>query len=231
MELEEPIVKSHADEPEFATEDVMDRSRSPSVEPLTLARLVQRITPQDIFDILKSREFYTAWIDDRRCLRGIVAYHFHIDKNNCLDTNDNVESKCIYAIVDERPSRSRSKKPHTVLAIAQDYEHRRERLRNRIPILVKFPDDLEKRDSEHWSLSNRDFEFEIFARFKPYKVQHHISQKGCRLDIPREEWADPLGTKPTEKEFSKVWYGGLGRLSKEPGRDFYTNEQNGTVWQ
>lgn len=197
---------------EVAVEDTAKRSRSPSVVPSVLLRQVQRITPKDVYDIIETEKIIcTAWIDDRRSLRGIVAHHFHLDNYN--------PDKCVYAIIDERPSRSRSKKPHTVLAIGQEYEQSGTQRQ----IFVKFPDDITKRDSEHWRLSDRDFEAELFMRFRPYKVQHHFGSAPCNSKVFAMEMAKVL--------FEAIYLGD-GRLSKEPGRGFYISEQNnpGTVW-
>lgn len=167
-------------------------------------------------DALESREAkYTTWVDDRRSLRGIIAHHYHVSVSNG-DT-------CIYAVIDERPSRSRSKRPHTVLAISQNYDHKSEPKTHRI--LVRYPDSSNKRDSENWSLFDRDFESEVVARFRPYKVQHYLDARYCRT-VPLSKQTH------SDKRLNEELYGGEGRLPKEPGRGFFYTEQNnpGTVW-
>lgn len=230
---ENPIAKfSEADEAmsEQVMEDVATRSRSPSIVPSELVSSVQRITAEDVYTVLETKDvFCTAWVDDRRSLRGIVAHHFHM--------NDEHADKCVYAIIDERPSRSRSKKPHTVLAINQQYQHRPFAvLGNELEAFVKFPDDTKKRDSEHWWLNDREFEAEVIARFRPYKLQHHIQLEFCAPTTlkasARITKSGLFDTRSAINDFNRYWYGDE-MLSKEPGRGFYINEQDnpGTVWQ
>lgn len=201
--------------PRIIAGNAMTSSRSPSVVPSTLLQMVQKITPQDVFEVVDSRKpVFTRWVNDRSPLRGIVAHHF--------GTNPTLwnTSNCIYAIIDER---RRAKKFHTVLAICQLYERKPV---EEIQVFIKFPDDITKRDSEHWWLNNRDFEAEVLQRFKPYKVQHYAEAPGC-IDHPRTApKCDHKILSLDQEEQKSRGHEDYVRLEKQPERGFYLNEQN-----
>lgn len=169
------------------------------------------VSYEDPLDVLNTtRPSFSAYVDDRRCLRGVVAYHYHTEKI------------CNYAIIDERPSKIRSKKPDTVLAVGQREVHRHAD-DEYSKLLIRYPDATSRRDAEIWTADGRDLRREMLTRFRPYRIYDYENARYCE--------DHPL----SGSDHAPNWQhrNDPNVLSKEPGRGFYLNEQNdpGTVWQ
>lgn len=178
---------------------------------------------RDIQGAIEGKQIiYSGWFREREALRGITLHHYH-------DQGD-----CIYAIIDERPTRSRSKKPDTVLIIVQESKSILDSSAEKY--LVQYPGPMEKRDSERWWLFDRSVTAEIVSRFRPSKVQHYVHADACPNEACkciRDQGLSygrcrQLGVK--QRDVCKY---GATLDEREPGRGFYVNEQknSGSVWQ
>lgn len=225
MEIEESMIQTSTAEDErseIAADDSVSRSASVSVAPSLQPKKTHGITHRDVQGDLQSRRaVYSAYVKDRKSLRGIVLHHYH------------AQNDCVYAIIDERPTRSRSKKPHTVLAVVQENKSIPNSPGKRY--FVRFPDATKKKDSEIWWFANRSLETEILARFRPYKVQHYVHATECQTESCNCVLQDPSLRKGgclqlDPKRINDCKYGS-GTQTREPGRDYYWNENNhGSVW-
>lgn len=173
---------------------------------------------RDVQEVLRSKSVQaTIYMNDRKLLRGIVLHHYHD------------HGKCIRAVIDERPTRSRSKKPHTVLAtmVADNVDEGRGHT-----YFVDFPDPIKKRDSEKWWFLRRCVLTEIFARFRPFKIQQYDTVAECCTNTCSCNESGKTMTSSHLVDTIRTCKYSYSQLDKEPGRGFYVNEQNdpGTVW-
>lgn len=218
MDLEEPI-QSIDEEESSEIADAQSRSMTPQLQPQ-----IHSTAYRDVQGDLESRQvsvIYGAFVKDRKSLRGIVLHHYH-------DLHD-----CIYAIRDERHTKSRSKHSHTVLAVIQEDKSASGSDKR---YLVRYPDEKSKKNSERWALLNRSLEAEILARFRPAKVQHYVHATRCQTEPCNCTLQDPSlhdsGCLQLDlKRINDCKYGS-GKQMKEPGRGYYWNEKNnhGSVW-
>lgn len=214
--------REEEEELEIAAEGVVSSypaSASPPVQP----DLIPLVSSTDIQDAIEGNQvIYSGWFREREALRGITLHHYH-------DGDD-----CIYAVVDERPARSRSKKLDTVLIIIQENKSTPDSSAKKY--FVRYPDAVEKKESERWWLLDRFVTAEIVSRFRPSKVQHYVHADQCPNEAckcVRDQGLTYGYCKQLHvKQRDECKYG--SKLDeREPGRGFYVNEQkkSGSVWQ